>query len=98
MTHQLEHEPTTFGDWGYLAIAKHSSKFIKHESGVLEDKDPEELHQMRVGMRRLRSAIHGFDAALELPKNAQEKKVKKIAQVLGKLRDLDVLQDTFKNQ
>lgn len=98
MPYQLEHEPKTFGDWAYLAIAKHFSKFLKHESGVLEDKDPEELHQMRVGMRRLRSAIKGFNAALNLPKNAQEKKVGNIAKVLGELRDIDVLQDTLKNR
>lgn len=98
MTYQLEHEAKTFGDWAYLAIAKHSSKFLKHESGVLADTDPEELHQMRVGMRRLRSAIHGFNAVLNLPENAQEKNVGKVAKTLGELRDLDVLEDSLKNQ
>lgn len=98
MTYQLEHEAKTFGDWAYLAIAKHSSKFLKHESGVLADTDPEELHQMRVGMRRLRSAIHGFNAALNLSENAQEKKVGKVAKTLGELRDIDVLEDSLKNQ
>lgn len=88
----------TLGDWAYLAIAKHFRKTIRHESGVLADKDPEELHQMRVGMRRLRSAIHGFAPALSLPKAASEKKVKKIAKVLGNLRDIDVLFDLIKNQ
>ncbi|MEA5534851.1 CHAD domain-containing protein [Crocosphaera sp. XPORK-15E] len=98
MTKYLEHEPKTFGDWAYVAIAKHYHKFIKYELAVLEDKDPEELHQMRVGMRRLRSAIKGFNSALDLPKNAQEKKVGKVAQVLGSLRDIDVLEDTLKNK
>lgn len=98
MKYDLEHEPKTFGDWSYLAIAQHYSKFLSHESGVLEDKDPEELHQMRVGMRRLRSAIHGFSAALDISGDTQEKKVGKIAKVLGKLRDLDVLEDSLKNK
>ncbi len=98
MKYDLGHEPTTFGDWAYLAIAKHYNKFLSHENGVLEDKDPEELHQMRVGMRRLRSAIHGFTSALNLPENAQEKKVGKIAKSLGKVRDLDVLEDSLKNK
>lgn len=87
----------TLGDWAYLAIAKHFRKTIRHESGVLADKDPEELHQMRVGMRRLRSAIHGFAPALLLPKGASEKQVGKIAKVLGNLRDIDVLFDLLKN-
>ncbi|MEA5509742.1 CHAD domain-containing protein [Crocosphaera sp. UHCC 0190] len=98
MTEYLEHEPTTFGDWAYVAIAKHYHKFLKYELAVLEDKDPEELHQMRVGMRRLRSAINGFNPALDLPKNAQEKKVGNIAKILGNLRDLDVLEDTLDNK
>jgi CHAD domain-containing protein len=87
----------TLGDWSYLAIAKHFRKTIRHESGVLADKDPEELHQMRVGMRRLRSAIHGFAPALLLPKGASEKQVGEIAKVLGNLRDIDVLFDLLKN-
>ncbi len=55
-------------EWAYIAIAKHSRKILKYEAGVLQDKDPEELHQMRVGMRRLRSAIAGFAVAIDLPK------------------------------
>ncbi|MEB3224731.1 MAG: CHAD domain-containing protein, partial [Synechococcus sp.] len=43
-----------FGDWAHQAIAKHYQKILSHETGVLADRDPEELHQMRVGMRRLR--------------------------------------------
>ena len=98
MKYKLDHEAKTFGDWAYLAVAKHYKKFLSHELAVLEDKDPEELHQMRVGMRRLRSAFNGFTAALNLPENGQGKKVGKIAKSLGNLRDLDVLEDTLKNK
>ncbi|GBF80402.1 CHAD domain-containing protein [Aphanothece sacrum] len=98
MKHHLDHEPQTFGDWAYLGIAKHFDKIIKHEIEVIVDKDPEELHQMRVGMRRLRSTIVGFLPALNLPKYAQEKRVGKVAKILGELRDLDVLGDSLKNQ
>jgi CHAD domain-containing protein len=73
------------------AIAKHSRRIFKHEAGVLKDKDPEDLHQMRVGMRRLRSAIAGFSLAIDLPKSVTVKNVAKIGHSLGKLRDLDVL-------
>lgn len=81
----------TFGDWAIAALGKHSQKMVKHEADVYQDKDPEALHQMRVGMRRLRTALVGFSRAIELPKAAQEKKVGKIARELGTLRDLDVL-------
>jgi len=91
-------DPKTFGYWAYLAIKKHFHKTIKHETDVLEDKDPEALHQMRVGMRRLRTAVTGFAPALLLPKVAKEEKIAKVARRLGELRDLDVLQDALQNQ
>lgn len=98
MKHRTEQEAKTFGDWAYIAIAKHFNKILKHQAKVLEDKEPEELHQMRVGMRRLRSAIAGFASALKLPKDASEKNVGKVARILGQLRDLDVLEETFQDR
>ncbi len=91
-------DPKTFSDWAYLAIKKHFKKTIKHETDVLKDKDPEALHQMRVGMRRLRTAVTGFAPAISLPKAAKEQKIAKVAQRLGELRDLDVLKDSLENQ
>ena len=89
------HEAKTLGDWAKIAIQQHYQKILKHEALVLKDKDPEELHQMRVGMRRLRTAIAGFSCAVILPKSVDERKVGKIASILGKLRDLDVLGETL---
>jgi CHAD domain-containing protein len=91
-------DPKAFGHWAYLAIEKHFQKTLKHETEVIKDKDPEELHQMRVGMRRLRTAVTGFAPALSLPSAAQEKNIGKVARILGELRDIDVLQDTLKTQ
>lgn len=87
----------TLGDRAVLAIKKHFEKFLKHEADVIADSDPEALHQMRVGMRRLRSAIAGFAPAIDLPKPVQEKKIGKIARILGSLRDLDVLRESLEN-
>lgn len=87
----------TLGDWASLAIKKHFQKVIKYEADVLKDREPEALHQMRVGMRRLRSAMTGFAPALDLPKQSQEKKIGKIAHRLGTLRDLDVLREALQN-
>jgi CHAD domain-containing protein len=50
---------------------------------------------MRVGMRRLRSAISFFAPAIELPDTFTPASVGKIAKVLGKLRDIDVLQEAL---
>jgi CHAD domain-containing protein len=81
----------TLGDCAYNAIEKHFQKTIKWEKSVKKDEDPEALHQMRVGMRRLRTAVSRFAQAIYLPKSASNKNIGKIAKVLGNLRDLDVL-------
>jgi CHAD domain-containing protein len=83
----------TFGDWAVVAIARHYQKMLKHENKVLRDEDPEELHQMRVGMRRLRTAIAGFSGAIVMP--VREKTVGAMARTLGNLRDLDVQQEAL---
>jgi len=88
----------TLGDAAADAIEKYFRKTIGHEAEVLKDKDAEELHQMRVGMRRLRSAVTGFAPVLDLPKQAQEHKIGKVGRILGTLRDLDVMLDSLQNQ
>lgn len=88
----------TCGDAACVAIEKYFHKTTAHEADVLKDKDPEELHQMRVGMRRLRSAVTGFAPVLDLPKEAEERKIGKIARVLGNLRDLDVILESLQNR
>ncbi|WP_299415828.1 CHAD domain-containing protein [Acaryochloris sp. IP29b_bin.148] len=81
----------------YRAIQKHVKKSTKYEKGVLADQDPENLHQMRVGMRRLRTAIDVFAPAIDLPVAAQQSRITTIAKQLGKVRDLDVLHSWFQH-
>lgn len=85
----------TLGDYAYQAIEKHLNKTWKWEKSVKKDEDPEALHQMRVGMRRLRTDITRFGLALDLSKPISEKKIAKIARILGNLRDLDVLKEAL---
>lgn len=94
---KLATEPTvkTLGDYAYQAIQKHFKKTLKWEKSVKKDEDPEALHQMRVGMRRLRTATSRFEIALNLSKPASDKNIGKIARRLGKLRDLDVLKESL---
>jgi len=85
-----EHETFTLGNFALTSIQKHFHKSIKHEKEILEDKDPEPLHQMRVGMRRLRTALVVFGPFVSL--SAQlERDITKISKKLGSVRDLDVL-------
>jgi CHAD domain-containing protein len=88
----------TLGEGASLAVEKYYQKILRHEAAVMDDRDPEELHQMRVGMRRLRSAVTGFAPVLDLPKEAEEKKIGKIARILGRLRDLDVMLESIQNR
>jgi len=75
----------------YQIISQNFQRFVEQEEDVLKDKDPEPLHQMRVGMRRLRTALQVFRTAIFLPKEVNSKSVGKIAKSLGGTRDLDVL-------
>ncbi|MBD2566457.1 CHAD domain-containing protein [Anabaena lutea] len=87
----------TLEDFAYQAIDKHFKKTVKWEKSVKKDEDPEALHQMRVGMRRLRTAVSRFGLSLNLPKSVSDKNIGKIARILGKLRDLDVLKEILEN-
>ncbi|MBD2667160.1 CHAD domain containing protein [Richelia sinica FACHB-800] len=87
----------TLGDCAYAAIEKHFHKSIKWEKSVKKDEDPEALHQMRVGMRRLRTAVSRFGLCVNLPKLVSDKNIGKISRILGNLRDLDVLKSALEN-
>ncbi|OCR01032.1 metal-binding protein [Oscillatoriales cyanobacterium USR001] len=95
---QVSPKLTNLGTAASQAVEKYFQKILIHEAEVLKDKDPEELHQMRVGMRRLRSAATGFAPVINLPKAADEQKIGKIARILGTLRDLDVMLESLQNK
>lgn len=80
----------TLGEYAQQVIAEQFQRIIKQEPRVLQDKNPEHLHQMRVGTRRLRTALQVFEQVVDLPKSASSQHVKSLAKVLGEVRDLDV--------
>ncbi|MBW4525435.1 MAG: CHAD domain-containing protein [Phormidium tanganyikae FI6-MK23] len=92
MNFQVKLPQEALSHFAHRAIEKHFRKAMKHEEEVLVDRAPEALHQMRVGLRRLRTAIQVFGFAAELPKSVSEARIRKFAQILGAVRDLDVLQ------
>jgi CHAD domain-containing protein len=87
----------TLGDFAYQALEKHYQKTIKWEKLVKKDEDPEALHQMRVGMRRLRTTVSRFGLYLSLPNSVSAKNIGKIARILGNIRDLDVLKNSLES-
>jgi CHAD domain-containing protein len=52
--------------------------------GAIEARDPEYLHQLRVGIRRLRTVLRVFKA------KRLERRLRKLTKVLGEARDWDV--------
>lgn len=62
-----------------------------NERGLLEGRDPEFLHQMRVAVRRMRSVVAVFDATLPAAAgDAIAAELRRLAHALGPARDWDV--------
>ncbi|MBE9139591.1 CHAD domain-containing protein [Nodosilinea sp. LEGE 07088] len=78
------------GELAHGAIANYLQAMAAYKKPVLADTDPENLHQMRVGLRRLRTAVQVFEVGLDLPKAGREPAIAAIGCKLGQLRDLDV--------
>jgi CHAD domain-containing protein len=61
-------------------------------AGASEGRDPEYLHQLRVGLRRLRSTLRAFHSLLRRRKAAEfDRMLRDILHALGAARDWDVL-------
>lgn len=66
-----------------------------NEAGVLQGGDPEHVHQMRVGLRRLRSLLKLFEDAAPLPAGL-DLELRWLGEQLGAARDWEVLaEDTL---
>lgn len=63
-------------------------------AGICRASTPEHVHQLRVGIRRLRSAWSFFDGITELPPLEHRQKISQYFSQLGGARDEDVLHET----
>jgi triphosphatase len=76
---------------GFQAIFSNCiAQMQDNEFGVVQGADPESIHQMRVGMRRLRSALRLFARWIPFPPTLQQE-LGWLAGELGSARDADVL-------
>jgi inorganic triphosphatase YgiF len=72
-------------------VASAADQIVANRTAVLETDDPEAAHQLRVGLRRLRSALRAFRpleasaATQELSRHAQA-----LGQAIGELRNADI--------
>jgi CHAD domain-containing protein len=72
-------------------VAVRADELLEQSEGVLDIKDIERVHDMRVASRRLRAAMEIFETCFpRKPFRAALKEVKAIADALGERRDRDV--------
>jgi len=62
--------------------------------GICRAGTPEHLHQLRVGLRRLRSAWSLFDGLAQLPEQSLRDEIRQHFTLLGNTRDDDVLRES----
>lgn len=72
----------------------HFQRMIEHETGTRQGEDIEALHEMRVSVRRMRTAVQIFADYLDLAEMAPFiKSLRRTGRALGKVRDLDVFME-----
>ncbi len=82
----------TMAEAGRKALLSDLIKMLQHEAGSRSGEDIEDVHDMRVATRRMRSTLRLLGDYFK-PKAIKpfQRQLRKIAQVLGAVRDLDVL-------
>lgn len=77
-------------------IDKRLRGLLAHDPGTREGSDPEELHQMRVSVRRMRSVLAENRAKLDAEwVDRLRSELGSLGRALGPVRDLDVLIERF---
>ena len=85
-----QNEP--FSEVGRRLLKERTEALFEWRDAVLKGKDSEAVHKMRVASRRLRAVLDAYEPLCE-PQLFQSlyRQVKKMANLLGKVRDTDVM-------
>src|ERR687890_2732852 len=78
------------GEVAFRVLRRQFAAMRAHEGGTRLGEDPEELHDMRVATRRMRSALKFFEDALPEEAGHFRDELQFFASVLGEVRDLDI--------
>ena len=78
------------GDVAFAVMRAHFAAMVRREAGVRYDNDIEDLHQMRVAIRRVRAAMVVFEEALPARAPRLRQELGWLGSLLGGVRDLDV--------
>jgi CHAD domain-containing protein len=70
----------------------------RHDPGTRLGRDPESLHDMRVGVRRLRALLRAGKELVATDTTELDARLKRLGRVLGDVRDLDVLLERLEGE
>ena len=89
------HEHYASSQRAFAAVCASALEQIRlNAAGFLRSADPEFLHQLRVGIRRMRAALRAFRRVIPRRKaKALARRLKRFSEPLGAARDWDVLCD-----
>jgi len=89
---RTELTPDCTAEEAFRVTLNHCLRHIARNTGALvEARDPEGVHQMRVGLRRLRAALSAFGAAFRVPALEElRERAKTLGNIFGETRELDV--------
>ncbi len=87
---------TTFQSAIGKIIETRFDEMMRHRAGTILGRDPEQLHDMRVGSRRLRAAMDVATECFPIKRyRYYHQTVKQLTDVLGGVRDCDVLREAL---
>ncbi len=87
-----DEQEQSFVQFGHRLLKKRAKKFLAWSDKVLKHEDPEAVHKMRVASRRLRAALDAYETCSDpKPFKKAYRRVKKLADSLGTVRDTDVM-------
>jgi CHAD domain-containing protein len=79
-------------------LQRHWEQFASRTYGVTNRRDPEYVHEMRVAIRRFRSAADVFRDCLEGGLKQWKREVSTLAERLGAIRDADVFIESLRKR
>jgi CHAD domain-containing protein len=89
-------EHSSAGEVVAAALAKSVARFLRHDPGVVLGDDPEDVHQARVALRRLRSDLRTFAPLVqERRRDHLRAEASWFGGLLGDVRDAEVLHDAL---
>lgn len=75
----------------FRTTLRHCLRHMAYNVAAVEARDPGGVHQIRVGLRRLRAAFSAFGKAFHVPRlNALRAQAKNLSDAFGATRELDV--------